>query len=85
MPFTSFDLDPGAVEQAVELADALGSVARLDHDRDLDERGDGERPRVRGLDRLVESTPLGLVVQDRQHGRRVEDHDPGQRGTPCSS
>jgi hypothetical protein len=34
------------------------------------------------LDRLVERAAFGLVLQDRQHGRGVDDH---QRGTPWSS
>ena len=68
------DLDGSPLDEAVHHLEARRAVARLDHDRGLDERSRRDPPRVRNLDGFVETPSLGLVLEYGQQRRGVENH-----------
>ena len=76
------DLDFSPLHEAIEGPKAFCAEARLDHDRSLDERGRRYPPRIGHLGRFVERTPLGLVLEDGEQRRGIDDHE---RGSPSSS
>src|SRR5580704_2979874 len=75
-------VDMGAGDDLVEIAQPLRSVPRLDDNRALHKTRDRHSNRVRILDCLQETTPLLFALQDCQNCGGIDHH---QRGNPISS
>jgi hypothetical protein len=58
-------LDARSLDVRIEVAKAVGTEARLDDDRNLDEVRHGHGPGGGRLDHFVERPALGLVEEDR--------------------
>jgi hypothetical protein len=68
------ELDTRPADEVIQIAESFGAVSRLDHDRDLDQRGDGHQASIGRLDGLDEGSPFGFALQDGGKRRRIDDH-----------
>ena len=76
------DLDPGTVQEQIELAAARFTQLALHHHGRLEDRDGRHEPQGILVDGVSESTCFGLTEQDGDDRRGIDDH---QRGRPRSS
>src|SRR5690242_9468644 len=69
-----YEFDLCSADEVIQVTQSLGAVSGLNHDRDLDERGDRHQARISGLYRFDEEAPFGFALQDGHEGRGVDDH-----------
>src|SRR3546814_310773 len=76
-----FDRDAGAAKEGFGLAHPFGTELAFDDHRQLDIAGDADAAGIGIMDGLCEGRRFGFAIEDRDPGRRVEEHF----GRPLSS